>query len=94
MDTVTQKLGQTLKNRQFRLFWLFLTTFSSMEKKVHTEHTSPSYIFELKQFSIPFVADIVIGNCKHGQMGGLKFSDFSMFCRFFGIAEKELVLGV
>ena len=97
MDTVTQKLGQTLKNGQFRLFWPILAvfdTFSSMEKKVHTKHTSPSYISELKQFSITCVADIVIGNCKHGQMGGLKFSVFSMFCRLFGIAEKELILGV
>ena len=65
-----------------------------MEKKVHTEHTSPSYIFKMKQFSITCVADIVIGNCKHGQMGGLKFSVFSMFCRLFGIAENELILGV
>ena len=65
-----------------------------MEKKVHTEHTSPSYMFELKQFSITCVADIVIGNCKHGQMGDSKFSVFSIFCRFFGIAEKELILEV
>ena len=97
VDTVTERLGQTLKNGQFWLFcrfWLFLTTFSSMEKKVHTEHTSPSYIFELKQFSITCVADIVIRNCKHGQMGDLKFSVFSMFCRLFVMAEKELILGV
>ena len=65
-----------------------------MEKKVHTEHTSPSNMFELKQFSITCVADIVIENCKHGQIGGLKFSVFSIFCRLFEIAEKELILGV
>jgi len=79
---------------RFCRFWLFLTTFSPMERKVHTVHTSPPDMFKLKQFSITCVTDIVNGSCKHGQMGDLKFSVFSIFCRFFGIAAKELILGV
>ena len=64
-----------------------------MERKVHTEHTSPSYIFEMKQFSITCVADIVIGNCKHGQMGGLKFSVFFDVLPFIRNSGKRVDFG-
>ena len=79
---------------RFSRFWLFLTTFSSLERKVHTVHTSLSDMSKLKRFSTTCVTDIANGNGKHGQTANLKKSVFSIFIRFHEITGESLILGV
>ena len=77
----------------FCRFWLFLTTFSFLERKVHTVHTSPSDMSKLKQFPITCVTDIANRNGKHCQIAYLKLSVFSIFLRFHEITGEPLIMG-